>query len=131
MLSRSSSAMVSMTNTIDDRMMSRIDVINAASSADRTTVYIWVKNVGNSQLNSIEQTDVFLGPQGNYIRIPYVTDAAGGYPQWAYSIENGTGWGPNSTIKITVTFQSDPGPGTYYVKIVIANGISAEYYFSM
>ncbi len=59
MISRSSSAMVSMTDKIDDRMLSRIDVVHAAGSADRKTVYIWVKNVGNSQINSIEQSDVF------------------------------------------------------------------------
>jgi len=40
MLNRSSQAMVSMADTIDDRMKSRINIVHAANSANRTSVYL-------------------------------------------------------------------------------------------
>jgi archaellum component FlaF (FlaF/FlaG flagellin family) len=131
MISRSSSAMVSMTEKIDDRMQTQVDIVHAASSSDGLSVYIWVKNVGSSRIFAIEQSDVFLGPEGNYLRIPYTASAEGSYPQWSYSIENDTEWKTGATVKITVTYDTPPASGTYYVKVVIPNGIAAEYYFSM
>jgi hypothetical protein len=131
MVNRSSEAMVSMADTIDDRMKSRINVVHAANSANRTSVYLWVKNVGSSRIVSIEESDLFFGQSDNFSHIPYVGDAEGGYPRWAYNIENDTEWKTGATLKITISYDSDPGAGTYYSKVVIPNGISDEYYFSM
>jgi archaellum component FlaF (FlaF/FlaG flagellin family) len=131
MISRSSAAMVSMTEKIDDRMQTQVDIVHVAATQDRQTVYIWVKNVGSSRIVTIEQSDIFLGPQGNFVRIPYSVTAEGSYPQWDYVIENDTEWKSGATIKITVTYSSLPPSGTYFVKVVIPNGIAVEYYFSM
>ena len=131
MINRSSAAMVSMTDKIDDRMQSRIDIVHATGSPDRHTIYIWIKNVGSNRILDIPNTDLFLGPEGNYMRIPHTSTAGGAYPQWSYDIENDTEWGIGATIKITVNYSSDPGAGTYYIKVAIPNGIQAEYYFSM
>jgi len=131
MLNRSSQAMVSMADTIDDRMKSRINIVHAANSADRLTVYLWVKNIGSTRIVSIEESDLFFGQEDDFARIPYVDDAEGSYPRWAYTIENDTEWVTGATLKITISYDSDPGAGTYYAKVVIPNGISDEYYFSM
>ena len=131
MINRSSAAMVSMTDKIDDRMKSRIDVVHATGTMDRLTTYIWVKNVGSTRIESIKDCDIFLGPEGDFVRVPHESSANGSYPSWSYDIENDTEWGVGATIKITVTYDDDPGTGTYFIKIVIPNGISAEYYFSM
>jgi len=131
MVNRSSQAMVSMADTIDERMKSRINIVHAANSANRTTVYLWVKNIGDSRIVSIEESDVFFGQEDDFSRIPYVYDAEGGYPRWVYEIENDTEWGSGATLKITVSYDEDPGAGTYYGKVVIPIGISDEYYFSM
>ncbi len=128
MLNRSSAAMTSMADTVDDRMKSRISIVHAANTADRRTVYIWVKNVGSTRIVSIEQSDVFFGKTTNYSRIPY---GGASNPQWSYTIENDTDWKNGATVKITITYTSDPGAGTYYVKVVIPNGISDEFFFSM
>lgn len=128
---RSSAAMISMSDQINDRMKSRISVVNAANSADRKTVYIWVKNTGSTQITDVAKLDVFLGPDGNFQRIPYSADAGGSYPQWTYTIENSSEWGISATIKITVNYSVDPGAGTYFTKVVIPNGISDEFFFSM
>ncbi len=131
MLNRSSAAMTSMADTVDDRMKSRINIVHAANTSDRRTVYIWVKNVGSTRIVAIEETDVFFGQTTSFNRIPYTTDAGGGNPQWTYNIETGTEWGNSATIKITISYSSDPGAGTYYAKVIIPNGISDEYLFSM
>ena len=131
MINRSSAAMVSMTDKINDRMQSQIDIVQVTGTGARTTVYIWVKNVGTARIDAIEQSDIFLGPQGNFVRIPYSANAGGIYPQWSYVIENDTEWKTGATIKITVTYSSDPGEGTYFVKVVIPNGVEVADYFSM
>jgi len=131
MISRSSQAMVSMADTIDERMKSRISIVHAANSADRKTVYLWVKNVGSSRILSIEESDLFFGEEDDFSRIPYVDDAGGGYPRWDYTLENDTEWQSSATLKITITYDADPGAGTYFAKVIIPNGVSDEYYFSM
>lgn len=131
MVNRSSSAMVSMAETIDDRMKSRINIVHAANSADRQTIYLWVKNVGTSRIVNVENSDVFFGPSDNFSHVPYVTDAGDSYPRWEYTLENATEWVTSATLKITITYNYDPGTGTYFAKVIIPNGISDEYFFSM
>jgi hypothetical protein len=123
--------MVSMADTIDERMKSRINIVHAANSSDRTSVYLWVKNVGSARIVDIDEVDIFFGQETDFSRIPYTDDAGGGYPQWSYSLENDTQWLTSATVKITITYESDPGAGTYFAKVVIPNGIADEYYFSM
>jgi len=131
MINRSSQAMVSMAEDIDDRMKSRINIVHAANTSDRKTVYIWVKNVGSSRIVSIEESDVFFGQDDNFSRISHVDDAGGSYPSWSYILENDTEWLTGVTLKVTITYEADPGTGTYFIKVIIPNGISDEYFFSM
>ena len=130
-VNRSSQAMVSMSETINERMKSRINIVHTANSANRTNVYLWVKNVGSARIVNIDEIDIFLGQSGNFTRISYVDDAGGSYPQWTYELENDTEWLNGVTNKITITYDTDPGSGTYFTKVVIPNGISDEHYFSM
>lgn len=131
MINRSSEAMVSMADKIDDRMQSNVNIVHAATTADRKTVYLWVKNVGSNRIVAIEDSDIFFGQETNFARIPYVDDAGGASPSWIYTIENDTEWKTGATVKITITYSSDPGSGTYFAKVVIPNGIADEFYFSM
>jgi len=123
-----------MADTIDDRMKSQISIVHATNSEDRKTIYIWVKNVGSSRIITVENSDIFFGQEGNYSRIPYTTEVSGVNPCWNFTNENSGSsvfWLPSETIKIIITYDSDPGAGTYYLKVIIPNGISDEYYFSM
>ena len=124
----SSGAIVDAASKIDDRIRSNIAIIQIADSG--SNVYIWIKNVGASSIGGISQSDIFFGPQGNFIRIPYSDPTAA--PSWKYIVEpNGGAWGPSATLKITIT---STGPLTslseYYFKVVIPNGISAQDYYS-
>jgi hypothetical protein len=131
MINRSSQAMSSMADTVDERMKSRINIVHAANSANRTEVYVWIKNVGDQHITNIEESDLFFGLKENFDRIPHIDDAAGLLPSWDYALENDTAWETSATIKITITYSSDPGAGTYFIKFIIPNGISDDFYFSM
>jgi hypothetical protein len=130
MINRSSQAMVSMAEQVDERMKSRISIVHAANSADRTAVYLWIKNVGTQRITNIEESDLFFGQEDNFDRIPYQGDAIGN-PSWNYTIQNDVEWMTSATVKITVNYDSDPGAGTYFAKFIIPNGISDDFYFSM
>jgi hypothetical protein len=131
MVNRSSQAMVSMAEKVDERMKSRINIVHAANSANRTTIYLWAKNIGTQRVTNIEDCDLFFGQENDFERIPYKGEVDGTYPQWDYNLENDTEWETSATLKLTITFGSDPGAGTYYAKFIIPNGIYDEYYFSM
>jgi hypothetical protein len=131
MVNRSSQAMVSMAEKVDERMKSRINIVHAANTANRTSVYLWVKNIGTQTIRTIDDCDLFCGQENDFERIPYTEDAGSGYPQWDYDLENDTEWQNSATLKITISYSSDPGAGTYYTKFILPNGIYDEYYFSM
>jgi archaellum component FlaF (FlaF/FlaG flagellin family) len=120
-IQQSSDAMTAMERRVDDRMKTQIEIIQAAKSG--STVIIWVKNVGSARVLAPSSADLFFGPQGNFARIPYGT----GDPHWTMSIENDTEWNPSATLKITITFSTPPSAGSYFVKMVLTNGISHEY----
>ncbi|MCJ7604635.1 MAG: hypothetical protein MUO19_01195 [Dehalococcoidales bacterium] len=131
MVNRSSQAMVSMAEQVDQRMKSRINIVHAANTANRISVYLWIKNVGTQRITTIDDCDLFFGQENDFERVPHTDDAAGGYPQWDFTLENDTEWVTSATLKITITSSSDPGAGTYFTKFIIPNGISDEHYLSM
>ena len=129
LITRTSGAITDSVSRIDDRIKSNIEIIQV--SDENADVYVWVKNVGTQRILAVDESDLFLGPSDNFSRIPYTGDAGGGYPQWTYEVENDTEWQPSATLKVTISYSTDPGSATYYTKMVIPNGISDEYYFSM
>jgi archaellum component FlaG (FlaF/FlaG flagellin family) len=141
MISRSSAAMVSMTDKIDDRMKTQINIVHAASTTNPPggrTIFIWVKNIGSSRIVDMANSDIFLGLEGNFVRVQYEKNSDGSpasLPNWSFEIENDPGntteWKIGETLKMTVTYDVDPGTGTYFVKVIMPNGVEDEYYFSM
>ena len=131
MVNHSSQAMASMSEQVDERMKSRINIVHGASSENHTTVYLWIKNVGTQRILDIGNSDLFFGQETNFNRVPFKDDADGAYPQWDFALENDTEWQTSATLKITITYSADPGSGTYFAKFIIPNGISDDFYFSM
>ena len=139
----SGDAMTSMGRTMSDRLKSQVQVIHAAGELDTDhlwedingdgdfDVFLWVKNTGSLRIAAVESCDIFFGPEGNFSRIPHRSVAGGSYPYWTWEIENGSNWDPTVTIKITIHYSSLLSSERYFAKIVIPNGISDEYYFSM
>ena len=147
-VTRSSSALTAASSTVDERIKTNIEIVHVVGELSSTSTWVdtnsnnlfdffaWVKNVGDARVVAVDETDVFFGQPGGIERIPYTDDAGSSYPQWSYSIENGSDWSRAATIKLVVSFDdgcpscSKP-TGTYFIKVVTPNGVSNEHYFSM
>ncbi len=140
---RSRDAMISMKVRVDERLRGQIDVVHATGELDSSglwqdinrdgdfDVFVWVKNVGSLRIVAVNRSDVFFGPEGNFSRIPHKDEAGGSYPYWEWKVENDSEWDPTATLKITIHFSSVLSQGRYFLKVVIPNGLSDEYHFSM
>jgi flagellar protein FlaG len=146
---RSSSALSSASNTVDERIRTGVAVVNAVGELNSAgswvdtnsnslfDFFVWTKNVGDVRIPAVEEMDVFFGQPGDITRIPHTDDAGASYPRWSYAVVNGSEWGVAITLRITISFDDGcPGScsqptGTYFVRVVTPNGVSAEKYFSM
>lgn len=125
---QSGDALTSRQRRIDERLQSQIEIIHATGESDNSDVSVWVKNVGSLRISAIERCDVFFGPEGDFASIPYNE----GKPHWEYELENSTRWDPSATLKIIIRYgDTYPSAGRHFLKVVIPNGISDEYYFNI
>ncbi len=140
----STGAIGSASARMNERMRSQIEIIHAAGELDEDGVwqdtnsnnyfdlFVWVKNIGAEPVVDVERCDVFLsGNQTIWAWIPHADYAEGQFPQWDYAIENGAEWGPTTTLRIEISYESPLPSGQYRVKTLIPLGISDDYYFSM
>jgi flagellar protein FlaG len=126
---RSSQAVSSAADAVNDRITSRIEIIQVGDSG--TTVDAWVKNVGSSKVAAIENSDVFFGMDGSISRVTF-GDNSTSPPYWNYQLEgSSTQWGQATTNRITIHLSASPAPGVYLLKVVIPNGIFDETTFSV
>ena len=112
---------------MSDRIESRVEIIQIGDNG--TDVYVWVKNVGTSDILGIQRTDVFFGPEGDFYRVEYGGETP---PYWEYQLEGSNNtWKPTITLKITIHPSSSLSSGTYLVKTVIPNGIFDQTTYSV
>ena len=142
-VTESGDAMRTMSGRIGDRMKSQAEIIHATGELDSSgwwqdvngngdfDIFIWVKNVGSTRIIPIERSDVFFGPEGNFVRIPHESEAGGSYPYWTDDLENASQWTPSATVKITIRYGAPLAQARYFIKVTIPNGVSDELYFSM
>jgi hypothetical protein len=126
---RSSQAVSSAADVVNDRITSRIQIIQA--DVNDTDIEVWIKNVGTSRIDGINGGDVFFGGDGAITRIPYGEDGAS-LPYWSYKLEgNNSLWSQSVTNKITIHLNETPSHGAYSFKLVIPNGMSDETSFGV
>ena len=127
-VAQSSDAMLGMERRLDERFKSQIEIVHAVPDGDVTkTALVWVKNVGSTTIQGLDRCDVFFGPEGDYAIVPYDT----GIAKWTYSVENDTSWKPTATVKLSIDSADFLVDGErYFIKMVLANGITAEYFFT-
>ncbi len=126
-LTRSSDAINSAANQVNDQIKSQIEIINVSNEG--STVQLWVKNTGNSEIGNIENSDVFLSYEGNISQIAYGNSSTP-LPYWNYQLTGSNAiWRPSVTNDITIYLTAPLSPGLYKVKVVIPNGISNEITF--
>ncbi len=136
-------AMVTMRGRLNERIKSKITVIHATGELDQDAlwqdtngngnfdIFAWVKNIGAVRIPAVDSLDLFFGPEGNYVRIPSKDEAAGSFPYWEWTVENDSSWNPSATLQITIRFAATLSSGRYLLKVVLANGVSDEYIFSL
>jgi archaeal flagellar protein FlaG len=139
----SNSALTSASAKAAEIVKSQINIIHAAGELDQNgvwqdtnsdgyfNIFIWVKNTGTTTIDDVKSGDVFIGNEGNWVRVSQVSFANGSHPDWDYEIENADEWKQASTIQINVNYATPLAPGNYRIKIIIPNGLSEEYEFSM
>jgi hypothetical protein len=126
---KGSDAITSMANRADERMTTQVTIIHASSNANE--VFIWVKNTGSTRIIGLEYIDVFFGPEGNFVRIPYQGSADGMMPYWTAEVEGGGDWTPASTLRITLYYPGSLGAGRYFTRITVPSGVSDDYVWGM
>lgn len=130
-ISRSGQALVMSADVANDRLSSRVEIVQATGVVGQTQMLAWVKNTGATTVTAIDKADVFFGPETDFARIPY-DDPGCAAPCWSYVLENDTKWNPTSTIKLTVLFTVPLAAGeTYYLKFVTPNGVEDTKFFTL
>ena len=126
---RSGAAITSASDNMNERIKSDIRIIQVNDNG--TTVDAWVKNIGASNIITVENSDIFFGQEGDFSRIPY-GNATSPLPYWSYQLEGtASQWGPTDTNKIVIHLASSPSPATYILKVIIPNGIFDETVFGV
>jgi flagellar protein FlaG len=130
-VSRTSGALISASNVVEDRISSQIEIVHATGEDGDPDADVWVKNTGSSTIGAVGRVDVFFGAEGNFQRIPQ-GDPGCTAPCWEYEIENAQSWEPTATLHIIVHAEDNLTTGsTYYVKVVTPNGISNSKFFTV
>jgi flagellar protein FlaG len=143
-ITSSSGALSTVSASMNERIKTQVKIIHATGELNSSgswvdtnsdgdfDVLIWMKNIGTEPIDDIGRCDVFLaGNNTIWTWIPYVDYAGGSYPRWSYVIENGTAWGAATTLMIDIHYSSPLQSGQYNVKVMVPNGVSDEYDFSM
>lgn len=130
-INRAGQALVSSADVADARLSSQIEIVHATGSDGDTVTLGWVKNIGATAVIAVSKSDVFFGPETDFLRIPY-GDVGCTAPCWNFNVENDTQWNPTSTIRITVFLASPLAAGTtYYFKIVAPTGVEDTKFFTV
>lgn len=131
-IGRSGQALIMSADVANERLSSRVEIVQATGVPDDTLVLAWAKNTGATTVTAVDKADVFFGPQTNFIRIPYDVDPGCAAPCWSYVLENDTKWNPTSTIKLTLSIVDPLAAGeTYYLKLVTPSGVEDTKFFTL
>ena len=138
-LGSSGGSILSSSNAASDQIKTNVAIIAVATDVPSAEIYVWIKNVGSNNIESIDLADVFLQTSASFNRIGYdtgsVTNDCDASPastdQWMYCYEESEIiWKPKKTIKVTISVTSLPAD-EYAVQFTTNNGITAHKSFSV
>jgi archaeal flagellar protein FlaG len=144
-ITSSSGALSTISASMNERIKTQVKIINATGELDKNgnwqdtnsdgdfDAFVWVKNIGTVPVDDIGRCDVFLsGNDTIWTWIPYVDYAGSSFPRWSYVLGgNSTEWGIATTLMIDIHYSSPLPSGQYNIKIMVPNGVTDEYDFSM
>lgn len=128
-----SSTISSSSHSVDERLSTDVKIVTTYANA--STAKIWLKNIGTGRIpdNSIQRADVFLGSQGNFIRLTRAAEL--GEETWKYEILEDTKnnyWDPGETLYIegnTKNLPPDKGEIVYF-QFVLPSGLTRSTTFT-
>jgi archaellum component FlaG (FlaF/FlaG flagellin family) len=137
-ITQSSDAVANMSYRASESLKTAVSIVHSGAELDRNgwwqdsnangvfDVYVWVKNIGETRITALERMDVFIGPEGNFVRVPYVDEASGNYPRWSWQLENASEWTPSGTVRINIQYSASLPSGRYFLKLVLPDGLEAS-----
>ncbi|MDI6867894.1 flagellin [Methanoculleus sp.] len=116
----------SSSHAVDERLSTDIRIVTTYASGNSNTARIWLKNIGTGRIatTEIEKADVFLGAEGDFIRLSHSTTLSEG--TWRYEILEDTNgqWDPGETLYIEGMTSKIPSSGdVVYFQFVLPSGI--------
>jgi flagellar protein FlaG len=117
-----------------DTLLTNFKVVMATNTTD-DTVSIWIKNVGQNPISSVDKVDVYFGEIGQVQNIPYdstcVPPSACSDNTWRYDNAPDPYWQIMDTYSINITDNQIQKGVTYQVTVTTPNGVSDEHIFSL
>src|SRR3990172_785125 len=105
-----------------DTLLTNFKIVMATNTTD-DTVSIWMKNVGQNPISSLNKVDVYFGEIGQIQNIPY--------DPWRYDSLPDPVWQIMDTVSINITDNQIQRGVTYQVSVTTSNGVSNEQIFSL
>ncbi|MCL7391918.1 MAG: flagellin [Thaumarchaeota archaeon] len=108
-------------------------IVFAYSSRSSNTIRLWVKNNGAKQISPqlVKHSEILLISSNNVKYLLY-----GDYtPSWTYNLPNDIDgdnkWDPSETLEVTIKLDETIIEGDYTIKLILFNGRTCEYTFSV
>lgn len=131
-----SNTISSSSHSVDERLSTDVRIVTTYASSSGHTAKIWLKNIGTGRVPnaSIQRADVFLGSQGDFIRLTQSATLDEESGTWKYEILDDANnyWDPGETLYIeakTTKIPSNEG-GIVYFQFVLPSGLSRSTTFT-
>jgi flagellar protein FlaG len=115
---------------MEDQFKTDLDIIFIYPDGNSTIVYVWIKNVGSSDIpfSQLQFSDIFIMSSSGYWN-PGFESASN--QSWNYTLENGDGdtWNRGETIKVAIKLDNLPDD-LYQITFFLYNGVSTTDTFS-
>ena len=114
-----------------DTLLTNFKIVMATNTTD-DNISIWVKNIGQNPISSVDKVDVYFGEIDQVQNIPYdpVCAPACTEDTWRYDIVPDP-WQIMDTFSLNITDNDILRDVTYQVTIITPNGVSDEHIFSL
>jgi archaellum component FlaG (FlaF/FlaG flagellin family) len=116
------SFLIKSTETQKDILLTKTKIIYATNSSNSVSE-IWVKNIGDNTIGSLDKMDLFFGKVDQTQRITYNAQTN---PTWSIDGDPLV-WKPADTLKIVLTNDVMFESGMYTVIVTAPNGVECTY----
>ncbi|MDK2891016.1 MAG: archaeal flagellar protein FlaG [Methanoculleus sp.] len=123
----------SSSHKVDERLSADVKIVTTYASGGSGTARIWLKNIGAGRIADadVQRADVFLGGQGDFIRLTQAAVLADG--TWTYEIleDSNNYWDPGETLYVEAQTVKIPAKeGIVYFQLVLPTGLSRSTTFT-